>query len=306
MVEEHGHDPRKNRNEDEDDEKEREIARLKQELEQMRRQQEEIMKMLAKLKEEKETLHKKHPSMRSADKATKITRKSDKISRKISRTARSFEQAANDLENVVEDFVTSLLGSIAASISHGARLVLDIGQPRAKSRRRVDAWSQIWRDLSHQEIPEEDLEDFLESMAQVANVLNDKHRIHLLKALERQPRYHDELSQITGLKGGQFRHHMTILKDNHLVVQERYRGRYILTPFGRSLLKLLEVLYLRYLSPKGSEDEPEEDGELEDNDENESQKNLESYKKIPIEAETDDDEHEQLNEHQKDENEERE
>lgn len=290
MSEEHEVSNANDASKDTFDDKDKEIERLKKELEQMRKQQEEIMKMLSQMKE------KGQPSVKSTSNRStsrpervkiNVERKAEKLSRKMERSAKTFERSLSDLENVIEDFVTSLLGSIAASIGQGARIVLDVGQSKSRRKKHVDKWREIWKDLSQQEIPDENLEDFLESMAQVGGVLNDKNRIHLLKALEKQPRYHDELSQMTGLKGGQFRHHMTILKENHLVVQERYRGRYILTPFGRSLLKLLEVLYLRYLSPAEDDQELDEDEDGENaNGENKVSKN-QKYTKIDIE---DDDE----------------
>ncbi len=269
------------------DEKEKEIQRLKRQLEEMKRQQEEIMKMLRRFEE------KKRKSQHSLTEGTSIppkrverkVRKVSKARERVERKTRDFESAMSDLENVIEEFVTSLLGSIATSISQGARLVLDIGEPKKKQKKQRDHWQKLWKDLSRQEIPEEDLDDFLEAMSQVAGVLNDKNRIHLLKALEREPRYHDELSQMTGLKGGQFRHHMTILKDNNLVIQERYRGRYILTPFGRSLLKLLEVLYLRYLWPHALDEDGENELEEEDIAVNNTRNDdkIKKYRRIAIE-----------------------
>ncbi len=279
MTEEHDRMENGKRIHEDTEEKDREIERLKQELDLMRKQQQEILNMLKTMQEQQDKTPSSRPETRTSKRTNDVSlsRKAVRISRRLNRKARDLEKTVYDLENVVEDFVTSLLSSIASSVGYGARLVLDVGHPKTRQKKDEDRWSKVWKELSHQNISEDELEDFFESMAQVSGVLNDKHRIRLLKALERHPCYYDELSELTGLKGGQFRHHMSILKDNHLVVQERYRGRYILTPFGRSLLKLLEVLYMRYLSPRGAEDVDDDLGE--ENEENIEKKD---YKRIII------------------------
>ncbi|MHA1969388.1 MAG: ArsR/SmtB family transcription factor [Candidatus Hodarchaeales archaeon] len=75
--------------------------------------------------------------------------------------------------------------------------------------------------------------------------LSDANRLRMLKELEKQPLRQSDLSEKTSTKGGNFKHHISILKENGLVRQEGVRERYLLTFAGREALKLVEFLYAR-------------------------------------------------------------
>jgi predicted transcriptional regulator len=67
----------------------------------------------------------------------------------------------------------------------------------------------------------------------------------MLKELEKDPLRQSELSIRTETKGGNFKHHISILIKEGLVRQEGVRERYMLTFAGREALKLVEFLYSR-------------------------------------------------------------
>ncbi len=75
--------------------------------------------------------------------------------------------------------------------------------------------------------------------------LSDSTRLKMLKELEKEPLRQSDLSERTNTRGGNFKHHITLLKDEGLVRQEGVRERYMLTFAGREALKLVEFLYSR-------------------------------------------------------------
>ena len=72
----------------------------------------------------------------------------------------------------------------------------------------------------------------------------------IVKELEKEPMRQSDLSEKTNIKGGNFKHHMSILKEKGLVHQEGVRERYMLAFAGREALKLAEFLYHRAKKPK--------------------------------------------------------
>ena len=105
-------------------------------------------------------------------------------------------------------------------------------------------------------IPEDKLEEFYEIGATIVAAIGDSNRLRILKELERGPKYQKELSDITSLRGGTFKHHMDRLLDREVkfVTQEVVRGRYLITTRGREALKLAEMQFRRYLQEKERDD----------------------------------------------------
>jgi len=111
----------------------------------------------------------------------------------------------------------------------------------------------------YQSIPEEELDNFYKRGAELLSALSDQKRLRMLKELEKEPLRQSDLSDKTDIKGGNFKHHITILKDEGLVHQEGVRERYMLTFAGREALKLAEFLYHRAKKPAGIPIEIEEE-----------------------------------------------
>ncbi len=138
----------------------------------------------------------------------------------------------------IENYVGGLLDSVGDAIE---RSVGSIFQPSSSRRlRRKERYTKEKAFVS-----EEDLEDFYDKGSAIMAALSDSNRLRMLKELEKQPLRQSDLSEKTNTKGGNFKHHITILKDEGLVRQEGVRERYMLTFAGREALKLVEFLYAR-------------------------------------------------------------
>ncbi len=68
-------------------------------------------------------------------------------------------------------------------------------------------------------------------------------RIRILQALQEGGKYATDLAQITELEAGPLHFHINSLVDAGYIMQERERGRYLITMPGRVALKLVEYLY---------------------------------------------------------------
>jgi DNA-binding transcriptional ArsR family regulator len=136
----------------------------------------------------------------------------------------------------IENYVGGLLDSVGDAID---RSVGSIFQPYPSRRHRHKPRHRKEKAF----VSEEDLEDFYDKGSAIMAALSDSNRLRMLKELEKQPLRQSDLSEKTNTKGGNFKHHITILKDEGLVRQEGVRERYMLTFAGREALKLVEFLY---------------------------------------------------------------
>lgn len=138
----------------------------------------------------------------------------------------------------IENYVGGLIDSVGDAID---RSVGSIFQPSSYRRSRHKPRHRREKEF----VSEEDLEDFYDKGSAIMAALSDSNRLRMLKELEKQPLRQSDLSEKTNTKGGNFKHHITILKDEGLVRQEGVRERYMLTFAGREALKLVEFLYAR-------------------------------------------------------------
>jgi DNA-binding transcriptional ArsR family regulator len=99
-----------------------------------------------------------------------------------------------------------------------------------------------------QKVPPEDAERLLSPLASAE-------RIGLLYLLAEEPRYHQDLMELSGLKPGTLPHHLKQLEEAGYVTQERVRGRYLITIPGRMALKLAEYLHNQMISGIGKDAE---------------------------------------------------
>ena len=137
-----------------------------------------------------------------------------------------------------EHYIGGILDSIGDTID---RSVGSIFHP--PSTRRERRWKRKSKEPFF--VPEEELEEFYQEGSKIAAALSDQTRLRMLKELEKEPLRQSDLSDKTNTRGGNFKHHITILKDEGLVRQEGVRERYMLTYSGREALKLVEFLYSR-------------------------------------------------------------
>ena len=139
----------------------------------------------------------------------------------------------------IENYVGGILDSVGDAIDRSVGSIFHSDRSprhtRYKSRHRRE----------ERFVSDEELEDFYDKGSAIMTALSDSNRLRMLKELEKQPLRQSDLSEKTSAKGGNFKHHITILKDEGLVRQEGVRERYMLTFAGREALKLVEFLYAR-------------------------------------------------------------
>lgn len=138
----------------------------------------------------------------------------------------------------IENYIGGLLDSVGDAIDRSVGSIFQSSsdrRPHHKSRHRKEKTF----------VSEEELEEFYDQGSAIMGALSDANRLRMLKELEKQPLRQSDLSEKTNTKGGNFKHHISILKENGLVRQEGVRERYLLTFAGREALKLVEFLYAR-------------------------------------------------------------
>ncbi|NPE06998.1 MAG: winged helix-turn-helix transcriptional regulator [Asgard group archaeon] len=174
------------------------------------------------------------------------------------------EGVTSDLEVRLGEYTRSILASVADSIKSSMGIAIkgagNIGQEMKVVGKEMDKIGKEIGDKIAKEvhasvgpkIPVDKLEEFYEVGATIVSAIGDPNRLRILKELEKSPKYQKELSDITNLRGGTFKHHMDRLLEDDVkfVTQEVVRGRYLLTTRGREALKLTEIQFMRYLSEK--------------------------------------------------------
>ncbi|NHJ00865.1 MAG: ArsR family transcriptional regulator [Candidatus Heimdallarchaeota archaeon] len=138
----------------------------------------------------------------------------------------------------IENFVTSIADSIGDSIDRSIGSIFQHSPPKRRGRAERRARESY-------EISKDEIEDFYDKGSAIMAALSDQTRLRMLKELEKEPLRQSDLSDRTNTKGGNFKHHITILMEQGLVRQEGVRERYMLTFAGREALKLVEFLYIR-------------------------------------------------------------
>jgi DNA-binding transcriptional ArsR family regulator len=163
-----------------------------------------------------------------------------------------------------EHYIGGILDSIGETIDRSVGSIFQTypsHRHRRKGRRKREPYF----------IPEDELEEFYKKGSAIMGALSDQTRLRMLKELEKEPLRQSDLSQRTATRGGNFKHHISILKDEGLVRQEGVRERYLLTFAGREALKLVEFLYSRAKKrisvPVIISDDEEEEGRLEEEEE---------------------------------------
>jgi hypothetical protein len=177
-----------------------------------------------------------------------------------------------DYDGTISEYVSKVVNSVGKNLQSTLRSAFGDSKKTFESVIRVkdeDDENRAAFVLSSEccTTPDE-LEEFLEEAANLLSALGDSNRLKLLKILEKSPQYQKELSEITDLKGGTFKHHTDILQNEQFITREAIRGRYLITQLGIEALKIAEMIYLRKkrLEEENIEDEDEEDIDDEDND----------------------------------------
>ncbi|MFX0173492.1 MAG: ArsR/SmtB family transcription factor [Candidatus Hodarchaeota archaeon] len=177
--------------------------------------------------------------------------------------AEDWEDWGERFGSTLEHYIGGILDSIGETLDRSVGSIFQTypSRRRRKGRRRREPYF----------IPEDELEDFYEKGSAIMGALSDRTRLRMLKELEKEPLRQSDLSNRIGTKGGNFKHHAEILKDEGLIRQEGVRERYLLTFAGREALKLVEFLYSRAKKrisvPVIISDDEDEEGKFSDEEE---------------------------------------
>ncbi|UCE13923.1 MAG: winged helix-turn-helix transcriptional regulator, partial [Candidatus Heimdallarchaeota archaeon] len=215
--------------EEEDPDLQETIREMKQEFrEQMRELKEEIIDI-----KDEVIPHPPRPP-----RPPKIKQKRKPRSAHIHIDSEDWEDWGERFGSTFEHYIGGILDSIGETIDRSVGSIFQAPPShvrRRRGRRRKEPYF----------IPEEELEDFYKDGSKIMSALSDNTRLRMLKELEKEPLRQSDLSEKTSTRGGNFKHHITILMNEGLVRQEGVRERYMLTFAGREALKLVEFLYAR-------------------------------------------------------------
>lgn len=130
-----------------------------------------------------------------------------------------------DIGNNIQDYVQETMQSVAEGISGELERSVFIGPGGVK----------IIRTHSHQPEPITRQPADLAKTANVMNALSEEHRLGILEQLMNGGKYVNELQQsLTEITASTLSSHLSILTEAGLVVQEKVRGRYLITMPGRT------------------------------------------------------------------------
>lgn len=235
-------------------------------------QQREYQHVRRELREKEREIREKERSLRDQRKAYSYTWDLD--------MNEDIEGVTSDLEIRLGEYTRSILASVADSIKTSMGIAIkgagDIGQEMKVVGKEMDKIGKEIGDKITKEvhvsigpsIPEDKLEEFYEVGATIVSAIGDPNRLRILKELEKSPKYQKELSDITNLRGGTFKHHMDrlLVDEVRFVTQEVVRGRYLLTTRGREALKLTEIQFMRFLNEKKHKKKEKKGKKSEDSD----------------------------------------
>ena len=164
----------------------------------------------------------------------------ERLPRTLRKTQRiDWEDRGDRLGESIQYYIGSLLESVGDSL--GDAIERSVGalfhEPFTRKQKRTKR--------KEENIKQEELEEFFDKGSAIMTALSDSTRLRMLKELEKEPLRQSDLADRTETKGGNFKHHISILIDQGLVRQEGVRERYLLTFAGREALKLVEFLFIR-------------------------------------------------------------
>jgi len=101
------------------------------------------------------------------------------------------------------------------------------------------------RKVEYEERPRIDVNP--ELLAEFFSVFSSPERIMILKLLWERDRYFSEFESVLGLGPSSLRHHLSKLQRFGLVLQERARGKYVISERGRDVYLFIVDAYNRFL-----------------------------------------------------------
>jgi DNA-binding HxlR family transcriptional regulator len=147
-----------------------------------------------------------------------------------------------DVGNRVRDYMEDVMESVAEGIHGELNKSVFIGPRGVRICRKGEPCSE----------EDEHIVDF-PKMAGVMSALGQEHRLRILKELVSGGKYVNELQEkLSEITASTLSSHLKVLEEAGLVVQEKVRGRYLITMPGRTAYKMA-VHITRFLEREGQE-----------------------------------------------------
>ena len=147
-----------------------------------------------------------------------------------------------DIGNRVQDYVEDVMEGVAEGIHGELEKSIFIG-PRGVRIIRGEEQSG----------EEEEAEVNLPEAAEVMSALGQEHRLRILKELMSGGKYINELQEnLSEITTSTLSSHLNVLEEVGLVVQEKVRGRYLITMPGRAAYKMARRV-ARFLERRNQE-----------------------------------------------------
>lgn len=147
-----------------------------------------------------------------------------------------------DIGNSGQDYVDDVMEGVAEGVHGELERSIFIGPGGCR----------IWRRGGHHREEDEGEVDF-KQVAEAMSALGHEHRLMILDALMSGGKYINELQQgLSGITTSTLSSHLNVLEEAGLVVQEKVRGRYLVTMPGRTAYKMARKV-ARFLEGGGSE-----------------------------------------------------
>ncbi len=133
-----------------------------------------------------------------------------------------------DIGNRVHDYIGDVMEGVAEGIHGELEKSIFIG-PRGV---------RILRERPHRR-REDKIEVSFQKVAEVMSALGHEHRLKILHGLMRGGKYINELQEkLSEITTSTLSSHLNVLEEAGLVVQEKVRGRYLITIPGRTAYKM--------------------------------------------------------------------
>jgi DNA-binding HxlR family transcriptional regulator len=132
-----------------------------------------------------------------------------------------------DVGNSVQEYVDDLMHGVAEGVEGELDKCIFIGPGGRRIWRREEPWKE-----------KEGKVDFSQ-VAKAMSALGEEHRLKILDALMNGGKYINELQeQLPEITTSTLSSHLGVLEEAGLVVQEKVRGRYLITMPGRTAYKM--------------------------------------------------------------------
>lgn len=153
----------------------------------------------------------------------------EKITEATERRRRKGRGIYIDIGDRVNDYVEDVMEGVAEGIHGELEKSIFIG-PRGRSVRILGP---------HEPFEREGKEVSFDKVAEVMSALGHEHRLRILSELMSGGKYINELQEkLSEITTSTLSSHLDVLEGAGLVVQERVRGRYLITMPGRSAYKM--------------------------------------------------------------------